>query len=662
MSQGTALQERADKLRQQTIHTIDQLLARCGPWELPRPAEELGLAQHKLRDNTYKVLVVGEAKRGKSSFINALIGRDILPTNVEVATSQVFEVRRAEKESYCLRFEDDSEQEITLGDLGRYGSQVVQDVEGPPRLDQIIRWIEVGVPAKFIPPNIRILDTPGLGALYAAHAQITQRFVPHADAVLFVLDSASPVGQPEIEFLEQILLATRRIFFIQTKIDLFRREDWQAIQERNQQILADQFRGRLEDTRVWPISSTNLRKAADTGEEAYLMVSRHKELAAALQAFLFRVSGWARTTDAVIAARDYHAQCSQVLSARLTFVTEEAKQKTLEMQQEMQRRKIDFDSQWGANSTRRKELTAQIQRICNLGKQQMRQALLPGGQIERDARDRIDALTTIEAAKALGQSLSEDLVARTVKLWQGLCQAAAEQAGHAVEPFAVALDELGQTGKDKDGKPRVDGDLGQEPAGDLWAMLTTMRTGLMTGVGVGATAGYLGSLGLIAMGISLTWLAPAAAVAGALWGVARGYQSGAERELKQAKEQLTKHVGKVMAQVRAHFLEVDMASGRAALVDDYFSQFEKGIKERVDAVALSKSEEVKGELQRLADALKMDNEQRTAQAAQMRERIAEWVVLGNTITGTARELAALDAAFGATASAGGASTTAQKSP
>ena len=44
------------------------------------PPAALGRYRHKLRENAYKVLVVGEAKRGKSTFVNALIGRDVLST------------------------------------------------------------------------------------------------------------------------------------------------------------------------------------------------------------------------------------------------------------------------------------------------------------------------------------------------------------------------------------------------------------------------------------------------------------------------------------------------------------------------------------------------------------------------------------------------------
>ena len=106
-----------------------------------------------------------------------------------------------------------------------------------PRLDQIIRWIEVDVPARFLPANVRILDTPGLGALYAAHAQITHRFVPHADAVLFILDSQAPIGEPEVQLVAKLLEVTRSIFFVQTKIDLFQRDVRQEIQQRNQEIL-----------------------------------------------------------------------------------------------------------------------------------------------------------------------------------------------------------------------------------------------------------------------------------------------------------------------------------------------------------------------------------------------------------------------------------------
>ncbi len=280
------LLKQIDGLRQQSLTLLDQLTDRAATFELPAPPEALGQFRQKLQDNRYQVLVVGEAKRGKSSFINALLGRAILPTDVDIATSQVFLVNQAAQEAYRIRFEDGSTEAISAADLPRYGSQVLADIEGTPRLDQIIRWIEVDAPARFLPDGVSLLDTPGLGSLFAAHGQITQRFIPQADAVIYVLDSGQPIGQADLDSIAAILEVTGSLFFIQTRIDQFRKEQWQALQARNEQVLHERFAGQLADARVWPISSTNLMKAAETQDADYEIVSRHREVAAALKTFL----------------------------------------------------------------------------------------------------------------------------------------------------------------------------------------------------------------------------------------------------------------------------------------------------------------------------------------------------------------------------------------
>src|ERR1022692_2720232 len=140
MSQTSNVADTVEAVRQRTLATLKSLVEKGKVFGLPEPPTGLDDFRRKLEDNTYQVLVVGEAKRGKSTFVNALIGRDILPTDVDIATSQVFRICPADKEAYRLRFEDDSQQAITAADLPRYGSQVMADAVGVPRLDQIIRW------------------------------------------------------------------------------------------------------------------------------------------------------------------------------------------------------------------------------------------------------------------------------------------------------------------------------------------------------------------------------------------------------------------------------------------------------------------------------------------------------------------------------------------
>ena len=99
------------------------------------------------------MLVAGEAKRGKSTFINALIGRPLLPTAVDIATSQVFRVAAADEPAYHLRFEDESRRAIDAANLARYGAHAAAGASEAPPLEQRLRWIEVDMPIRFLPPG-----------------------------------------------------------------------------------------------------------------------------------------------------------------------------------------------------------------------------------------------------------------------------------------------------------------------------------------------------------------------------------------------------------------------------------------------------------------------------------------------------------------------------
>jgi replication fork clamp-binding protein CrfC len=116
--------EQIEGIRQKTIAVLDELMANAADFDLADPPAAFERYRGKLRENSYEVLVVGEAKRGKSTFVNALIGRDILPTDVDVATSQVFNIRPSEREAYRMRYEDGSEREILPPTRSSAGSRL----------------------------------------------------------------------------------------------------------------------------------------------------------------------------------------------------------------------------------------------------------------------------------------------------------------------------------------------------------------------------------------------------------------------------------------------------------------------------------------------------------------------------------------------------------
>ena len=621
--------EQIEEVHKRTVAVLDALITKGKEFELAEPPEALKRRAQKLRENTYEVLVVGEAKRGKSTFVNALIGRDVLPTAVEVATSQVFNVRPAKQEAYRLRFEDGSARQITAADLPRYGSQIMAEAGVVPAPGEIIRWIEVDMPVRFLPPGVSILDTPGLGALYAGHARITHRFVPEADAVIFVLESGQPVVHEDLKFIEQILTVTRKIFFVQTKIDQYNKEDWQNVQRRNMEILAAKFKGRLADTRVWPVSSTNLRKAASANkktEEAYLMVSRHKELAAGLKAFLARLAGWDRAAEAMAAAVPYFTTSRKALEGRLAGLTADTKQKQAEMQKIAAEGKRQFEAEWGPQGRKYRELKEGLQRAIAVGKQSFANTLQPGNDIELAQKAKIDAVTSLNEAKQVAEEMPDEVIMAAVNNWVEICEEVRRRCIELLGPFAEAAENIGApVDPELSGLATTDGGLDEKFKRDYFSMLRGAAGGGMLVMGVSSMA----SLVVPAVATAaLAAVAPFVAVPVLAVLVGSGVKGVLKGQVKTSQGQLRMQLMEMLQQVRRHFFDADLSAGSFSRVDEYFKTLERAVNEQVQELVREKSKEAQAEISRLAQARQLDGGEREAQVKQVQQQLAQWDNIG----------------------------------
>jgi GTPase Era involved in 16S rRNA processing len=629
-------------IRRQTVAVLDELIARADEFELADPSPALGGYREKLRENAYKVLVVGEAKRGKSTFVNALIGRDVLPTDVDVATSQVFNVRPSEREAYRLRFEDGSEREIPPEDLPLYGSRVTAEAGIVPTADKVIRWIEVEMPIRFLPEGVSILDTPGLGALYAGHAQITHRFVPEADAVIFVLESGQPVVDDDLKFIEQILTVTRNILFIQTKIDQYAKEDWQNIQRRNQEILKERFKDQLTDTRVWPISSTNLRKAASADkktEQAYLMVSRHKELMDALQAFLARVSVWGRTAEAMAVAAKYHATSRKTLAARLAGLTAESKQQQAELQKVAVEGKRRFDTEWGIQGQKYRELREALQRAVAVGKQSFANTMQPGGDIELAQKAKIEEVSSLKEANRVAEEMPGEIITAAVNDWARICDEIQKRCVVLLGPFAEAVDDIGApVTPDPSGFP-AGGDTEDRFKRDYFMALRSAAGGGMLVLGVSGMASLV--MPSLAAAVFASSVMPFVAVPVLTALVGSGIKGALGGQVKTAQQELRVQLAEQLQKVRRHFFDVDLTAGAYSRVDEYFMTLDRTVSEHVRGVVEKKSKESQAEISRLKEAMELEGREREARIKQAQEQLAKWDKIGKSVEAVAARLKAL---------------------
>ncbi len=177
----------------------------------------------KLIADRFHLVVVGEFNHGKTTFVNALLGAQILPVGVTPTTAVIHhleysaepraEVVYASEERKALPFEE--VRDFTVG--GERASHAGD-----------VKYLEVGYPAELLRERIVLVDTPGVNDLSLQRADITYSYIPRSDAVLFLLDAGQPLKESERVFLQEKLLGQSRdkIIFVVTKRDI-----WDADEE-----------------------------------------------------------------------------------------------------------------------------------------------------------------------------------------------------------------------------------------------------------------------------------------------------------------------------------------------------------------------------------------------------------------------------------------------
>jgi GTP-binding protein EngB required for normal cell division len=170
----------------------------------------------RLSEDRFYLAVLGQHKRGKSSLMNAMIGRDLLPTGILPVTSAIVALRYDSTLKIQIHQKSWSyPREIPLDQLPDYVSE-----QGNPGNRKQVISAEIGVPVDLLRYGFYFVDTPGIGSAIAANTATTKAFLPEADAAIFVTSFDSPMNELELSFLDQIHQHVRKLFFVINKRDL----------------------------------------------------------------------------------------------------------------------------------------------------------------------------------------------------------------------------------------------------------------------------------------------------------------------------------------------------------------------------------------------------------------------------------------------------------
>jgi hypothetical protein len=406
-----------------------------------RDREQIAALRDRLAAARLRVLVAGEAKRGKSTLVNALLGRPLLPSGVTPLTAVATTVRYGEDPHAEVRFADGHEEKYPLAALDDLVTE-----RGNPRNRRGIAAVTAFVDAPVLAGGVELVDTPGTGSVFTWDTDAAHQALETTDAAVFVLTADPPVSASERDLLARVGELSVRTFAVLNKADHLDAAGLAEAAEFTGRVLA----GAGHPGRVYPVSA---RAALDGGDPgfaafaadftAYLAQRGSSDLAASATAHARRIARSlldevALTRRAAqMRAGDAAARVDQ-FSARLAEAAVHSRDAVAIANAESARLLFALNDAAASDGPRlARQVTAQLDALLDGDLR----AAAPG-EIERLGRERLAALT-VAAADAWRQDqcgrIEQGLASVDARLAAGLKAELDVLRGSAAELLGLDL-------------------------------------------------------------------------------------------------------------------------------------------------------------------------------------------------------------------------------
>ena len=248
----------------------------------------------KMRKESFTLVIMGEFKRGKSTFINALLGTDLVPTGIVPLTAIPTIIQYSPERTAQVTYESGEKKTIPPDEVTLY----VTEKENPRNKKQV-KEVHVSYPAELLRQGVILVDTPGVGSVYQHNTDAAYAYLPHSDVAVFLISVDAPVGQSELAFLGDIRTHVHKLVFVLNKIDILAPGQLEELLSFTQGVLTETLDS--EDIQVFPLSARQALEARTNGNRDLLESSRFTDFEQ--RVFEMISTGKARLVKEITSAR-----------------------------------------------------------------------------------------------------------------------------------------------------------------------------------------------------------------------------------------------------------------------------------------------------------------------------------------------------------------------
>jgi GTPase Era involved in 16S rRNA processing len=200
--------------------TFEPLLSRlqeiCDQFHIVSLNRQIEASQNLLQqDRLIDVAILGQFKSGKSSFLNSIIGKPILPVGVIPVTTAITRVQYGKRERAVVRNFDGQQTEVDIGAIEEFTSEAKN-----PANQKNVEVVDVELPSLEKYTGLRLVDTPGLGSIFKYHIETSENWLPEVGTALLAISSERPLAANDLQLIRNLRRHTPRIVLLLTKVDL----------------------------------------------------------------------------------------------------------------------------------------------------------------------------------------------------------------------------------------------------------------------------------------------------------------------------------------------------------------------------------------------------------------------------------------------------------